>query len=78
MRPAATTPPVGAVRAAPRSTAAGHPDGYPVSVTLEWVGESRIRPPGAAWFTWTPIANTLTETGEDGYPVVEVRSALSG
>lgn len=60
------------------SAAAGHPDGYPVTVTLEWVGESRIRPPGAAWFTWTPIANTLTETAEDAYRVVEVRSALSG
>ena len=60
------------------STAAGFGQGYPVSVTLLWVGETRIRPPGAPWFSWGPIGNTLTETATDLYEVVEVRSFLSG
>jgi len=57
---------------------AGYSNGYPVSVTLLWVGETRIRPPGAPWFGWNPIPNTLTEVATDLYPVVEVRSRLSG
>ncbi len=60
------------------STAAGFSDGYPVSVTLLWIGETRIRPPGSPWFSWTPIGNTLTNTATDIYEVVEVRSSLSG
>lgn len=60
------------------STAAGFGEGYPVSVTLLWVGETRIRPPGAPWFTWTQIGNTLTNTATDLYKVVEVRASLSG
>ncbi len=60
------------------STAAGFSEGYPVSVTLLWIGDTRIRPPGGPWLTWTPIANTLTATATDLYEVVEVRSSLSG
>ncbi len=60
------------------STAAGFGEGYPVSVTLLWLGETRIRPPGTGWLSWTPIGNTLTDTATDLYEVVEVRSSLSG
>lgn len=60
------------------SATAGHSTGYPVWVTLLWIGETRIRPPGAPWFGWNPIPNSLTEEAASAYPVVEVRSNLSG
>ncbi|MGH3449501.1 MAG: hypothetical protein ACRDQW_02015, partial [Haloechinothrix sp.] len=60
------------------STAAGHPEGYPVSLDLLWVGEYQVSVIGGLWTDWTRFASTLAETFPDTYQVVEVRSKLSG
>jgi hypothetical protein len=59
------------------STAAGHPEGYPVSLDLLWVGEYQVSLIGGVWTDWTRFASTLAETFPDTYEVVEVRSKLS-
>lgn len=59
------------------STAAGHPEGYPVSLELLWVGEYQISLIGGVWTDWTRFVSTLAEAFPDTYEVVEVRSKLS-
>lgn len=60
------------------SAAAGHPDGYPVSLELFWVGEYQVRVVTGVWTQWARFSSTLTENYPDTYEVVEVRSKLSG
>jgi hypothetical protein len=60
------------------STAAGHNAGYPVSLDILWVGEYQVTVLGGVWTDWARFASTLGETVSDYYPVVEVRSLLSG
>jgi hypothetical protein len=60
------------------STAAGHPEGYPVNLELFWVGEYQVRVLAGVWTDWARFSSTLTEAFPDTYEVVEVRSKLSG
>lgn len=57
---------------------AGFEGGYPVEMSLLWVGEWRYRVAGDAWSGWLPMANTSLDTFAGTYDVWQVRGVLTG
>jgi hypothetical protein len=57
---------------------AGFEGGYPVEMSLGWVGEWRTRTVGGSWGPWQPMTNTYLDVFTGSYDVWQIRSVLTG
>jgi len=57
---------------------AGHEGGYPVEMSILWVGEWRTRVVGGVWSAWSPMPNTYLDTFNGTYDVWQIRGVLTG
>lgn len=53
------------------SASAGRPSGYPVNLTLRWVGEWRWSA-GAGWSAWQPMTSTVEVDTTTSFEVVQI------
>ncbi|MEX1281495.1 MAG: hypothetical protein AB1Z55_12335 [Acidimicrobiia bacterium] len=58
------------------SVEAGRAAGYPVSLTITWVGEWRWRDGSGPWQSWQPMLSTADVSTADLFEVVQIVSDL--
>jgi len=58
------------------STDHGFADGFPLTMTITWVGEWRWRTGGGPWEPWRPMTNSLSIVTIRPYPVDQVIGQL--
>ncbi len=58
------------------STDAGLTSGYPVTLTIAWVGEWRWREGSGPWQPWQPMLSTVDVTTADQFEVVQIVGSL--